>query len=245
VGVSFRYPGSPRDSLHDVTLKIEPGETLALVGPNGAGKTTLVKLLTGLYRPTAGVIRLGGIDIAELTPAELRACVGVIFQDFVRFHFTVADNIGVGWLPEIGNRAAIERAAAAGGFDEVVERLPGGYGQGLGRWFGGADLSVGQWQRLALARAFMRRSPVLILDEPTAALDAESEAEIFARFRELTRDRTALLITHRFSSVRIADRIAVFEDGRLTELGTHAELLASDRRYARMFRLQATGYVEP
>jgi ATP-binding cassette subfamily B protein/ATP-binding cassette subfamily C protein len=242
--VSFRYPGVSRDSLHDVTLTIEPGETIALVGPNGAGKTTLVKLLTGLYRPTAGAIRIGGTDLRDFSPAELRARVGVIFQDFVRFHFTVADNIGVGWLPDMENREAIERAAVAGGIDEVIAGLPERYEQGLGRWFGGAELSVGQWQRLALARAFMRRSPVLVLDEPTAALDAEAEAEIFARFRELTADRTAILITHRFSSVRIADRIAVFEDGRLTELGTHADLLASDRRYARMFRLQAAGYAE-
>ena len=242
--LTFRYPESARDTLHDVTLTIEPGETLAVVGPNGAGKTTLVKLLTGLYRPTAGEIRLDGVDVSTLSTAELRARVGVIFQDFVRFHFTVADNIGVGWLPEIGNRAAIERAAAAGGIDDVIARLPEGYGQGLGRWFGGEELSVGQWQRLALARAFMRRSPVLILDEPTAALDAEAESEIFARFRELTADRTAILITHRFSTVRMADRIAVFEEGRLTELGTHAELLSSDRRYARMFRLQAAGYAE-
>ncbi len=242
--VSFRYPGAARESLREVSLVVEPGETIALVGPNGAGKTTLVKLLTGLYRPTSGVILLDGVDVATLSPAELRAGVGVIFQDFVRFHFSVADNIGVGWLPEMANRRAIERAATAGGIDGVVERLPEGYAQGLGRWFGGEELSVGQWQRLALARAFMRRSPVLILDEPTAALDAEAEAEIFTRFRELTADRTAILITHRFSTVRMADRIAVFEEGRLTELGTHAELLANERRYARMFRLQAAGYAE-
>jgi ATP-binding cassette, subfamily B, bacterial len=240
--VSFRYPGASRASLTRVTLRIEPGETLALVGPNGAGKTTLVKLLTGLYPPTSGVIRLDGVDVTTLPPALLRSRIGVIFQDFVRFHFTVADNIGVGWLPEMANRDQIERAAAAGGVEEIVASLPGGYAQSLGRWFGGEDLSTGQWQRLALSRAFMRRSPILVLDEPTAALDAEAEAEIFGRFRALARGRTAILITHRFSTVRMADRIAVFEAGRLTECGTHAELLATDGRYARMFRIQASGY---
>jgi ATP-binding cassette subfamily B protein len=240
--VSFRYPAASRDSLVEVSLRIEPGETLALVGPNGAGKTTLVKLLTGLYAPSAGVIRMDGVDITTLSPAVLRSRIGVIFQDFVRFHFTVADNIGVGWLPEMANRDQIERAAAAGGVEEIVAGLPGGYAQSLGRWFGGEDLSTGQWQRLALSRAFMRRSPVLVLDEPTAALDAEAEAEIFGRFRALARGRTAILITHRFSTVRMADRIAVFEAGRLTECGTHAELLAADGRYARMFRIQAAGY---
>jgi ATP-binding cassette subfamily B protein len=185
---------------------------------------------------------MDGVDITTLSPAVLRSRIGVIFQDFVRFHFTVADNIGVGWLPEMANRDQIERAAAAGGVEEIVAGLPGGYAQSLGRWFGGEDLSTGQWQRLALSRAFMRRSPVLVLDEPTAALDAEAEAEIFGRFRALARGRTAILITHRFSTVRMADRIAVFEAGRLTECGTHAELLAADGRYARMFRIQAAGY---
>jgi len=242
--VSFRYPGSSRDSLRDVSLTIEPGETIAVVGPNGAGKTTLVKLLTGLYPPTRGRILLDGVDLATLSPGELRARVGVIFQDFVRFHFTVAENIGVGWIPEISNREAIERAAAAGGIDDVIRSLPGGYEQGLGRWFGGEELSVGQWQRLALARAFMRRSPVLVLDEPTASLDAEAEVEIFRRFNSLAAQRTAILITHRFSTVRMADRIVVFEEGRLTEDGSHADLLQHGGRYATMFRLQAAGYTE-
>ncbi|MEO2167276.1 MAG: ABC transporter ATP-binding protein, partial [bacterium] len=240
--VRFHYPGLSRDSLHEISLRVEPGETLALVGPNGAGKTTLVKLLAGLYRPNAGSILLDGVDIATLRPADLRAQVGVIFQDFVHFHFSAADNIGLGWLPEMANREEIERAAAAGGIAEAIEALPDGYGQILGRWFGGEELSIGQWQRLALARAFMRPSPVLILDEPTAALDAEAEAEIFDRFRELTAGRTTILITHRFSSVRMADRIAVVEGGRITELGTHEELLAHEGTYARMFRLQAAGY---
>ena len=241
-GVSFRYPDATRDSLHDVSFSIAPGETVALVGPNGAGKTTLVKLLTGLYRPTAGEILLDGVDVTTLEPAELRSRVGVIFQDFARFHLTVGENIGIGWLPDLLNREEIRRAAVAGGVDEVIQGLPEGYAQALGRWFGGEELSVGQWQRLALARAFMRRSPLLILDEPTAALDAEAEHEIFQRFQELTTGRSAILITHRFSSVRMADRIVVFEEGRVTEIGTHAELIARDRRYAHMFRLQASGY---
>lgn len=241
--VSFRYPGAASASLDTISLRIEPGETLALVGPNGAGKTTLVKLLAGLYPPSEGTILIDGTDIASLRPADLRARVGVIFQDFVRFHFSAADNIGLGWLPERANRTEIERAAAAGGIADTISALPDGYDQVLGRWFGGEELSVGQWQRLALARAFMRPSPILILDEPTASLDAEAEAEIFDRFRELTAQRTTLLITHRFSSVRMADRIAVIEQGRLTELGTHDELIERDGTYARMFGLQAAGYV--
>ncbi len=242
--VWFRYPGASRESLQEVNLTIEPGETIAVVGPNGAGKTTLVKLLTGLYRPTQGQILLDGADITTISTAALRARVGVIFQDFVRFHFTVAENIGVGWLPDLGNREEIESAAAAGGIDEVIRSLPEGFDQGLGRWFGGEELSVGQWQRLALARAFMRRSPILVLDEPTASLDAEAEVEIFSRFRSLAAERTAILITHRFSTVRMADRIVVFEGGRLTENGSHAELLERGGRYAKMFRLQAAGYTE-
>lgn len=242
--VTFRYPGASKDSLQNVTLTIEPGETIAVVGPNGAGKTTLVKLLTGLYHPTTGQILLDGEDIESLSMAELRARVGVIFQDFVRFHFTVAENIGVGWIPAMGNREEIEAAAAAGGIEDVIENLPEGYAQGLGRWFGGEELSVGQWQRLALARAFMRRSPILVLDEPTASLDAEAEVEIFSRFRSLAAERTAILITHRFSTVRMADRIVVFESGHLTENGSHAELLERGGRYSRMFRLQAAGYTE-
>jgi len=243
--VSFRYPDATRESLSHVSLVIEPGETLALVGRNGAGKTTLVKLLTGLYTATSGTILMDGEDVTTLAPAALRSRVGVIFQDFVRFHFTVADNIGVGWLPSMADQRRIARAASASGADEMIEALPRGYEQGLGRWFGGEELSVGQWQRLALSRAFMRRSPVLILDEPTASLDAEAEAEIFGRFRAVAAGRTVLLITHRFSTARGADRVAVFEDGRLDELGSHAELLDRDGRYARMFRLQAAGFLEP
>jgi len=241
-GVSYRYPGAARDALHDVTLTLDAGKTLALVGRNGAGKTTLVKLLVGLYRPTAGRILLDGVDTATLDVAEVRRRVGVIFQDFVRFQLTARDNVGVGWLPRLDDREAVERAVTDAGARDVIERLPKGLDTPLGRAFGGDDLSVGQWQRVALARAFMRPSALLVLDEPTAALDAEAEHEVFQRFKELKAGRTALLITHRFASVRMADRIVVFEDGGVAEEGTHAELLARGGTYARMFALQAEGY---
>ncbi len=242
--VSYRYPGADRDALTDVTLALEPGETVALVGRNGAGKTTLVKLLVGLYRPTSGRIFIDDVDTATMHPAEVRRRVGVIFQDFVRFQFSAGDNVGVGWLPRRGDRAAVERAVEDAGARDVIARLPRGLDTPLGRAFGGDDLSVGQWQRIALARAFMRPSALLVLDEPTAALDAESEHEVFQRFKELKAGRTALLITHRFASVRMADRIVVFEGGRVIEEGAHAALLAAGGTYARMFRLQAEGYAD-
>ena len=240
--VGFRYPDADRDALADITLVIEPGETLALVGRNGAGKTTLIKLLVGLYRPTSGRILIDGQDVATMSAAELRGKIGVIFQDFARFQFSAGDNVGVGWLPARDDTGAIEQAIDAAGAEEVIERLPKGLETPLGRAFGGDDLSVGQWQRIALARAFMRKSRLLILDEPTAAMDAEAEHEIFQRFRDLKANRTALLITHRFSTARMADRIVVFEGGRVVELGTHATLMANNERYAKMFRLQAEGY---
>jgi ATP-binding cassette subfamily B protein len=242
--VSFQYPGSDRPALRDVNLVIEPGETLALVGRNGAGKTTMIKLLVGLYRPTSGTILVDGVDITTITTAELRRKIGVIFQDFARFQLSARENVGVGWLPAREDDAAIGTAVNDAGAREIVERLPQGLETPLGRAFGGDDLSGGQWQRIALARAFMRKSRILILDEPTAAMDAEAEHEIFQRFRDLKANRTALLITHRFSTVRMADRIVVFEDGAIAELGTHSELLALDGRYAKMFRLQAAGYVD-
>lgn len=242
--VSFRYPGSDRAALRDVNLVIEPGETLALVGRNGAGKTTLIKLLVGLYRPTSGQILVDGVDITTITTAELRRKIGVIFQDFARFQLSARENVGVGWLPAKDDDTAITHAVSDAGAREIVERLPQGLDTPLGRAFGGDDLSGGQWQRIALARAFMRKSRILILDEPTAAMDAEAEHEIFQRFRDLKANRTALLITHRFSTVRMADRIVVFEDGAIAELGTHAELLAHDGRYAKMWKLQAAGYVD-
>jgi ABC-type multidrug transport system fused ATPase/permease subunit len=240
--VTFRYPGSTRPCLDDVSFQVAPGETVALVGPNGAGKTTLVKLLVGLYGVDEGAIRIGDDDVSELDKGELRAKVGVVFQDFVHYHFTAADNVGIGWLPLRENRDAVVRAAEAGGAREIIDSLPSGFDSMLGRWFGGEQLSIGQWQRMALARAFMRRSRVLILDEPTASIDAEGEHEIFERFERLKRGATALLITHRFSTVRMADRIVVLDEGRIVEEGTHAELCARDGLYKRMFDMQAEGY---
>ena len=241
-GVSFRYPGSARAALEDVTLEVRAGETLALVGQNGAGKTTLIKLLLGLQEPTAGRILVGGQDVRTVPPEALRSRIGVIFQDFTRFALSLAENVGVGWLPQLGDRAAIDRAAARSGAADLAKDLPSGMDTLLGRYYGGEQVSVGQWQKVALARAFMRKGDVLVLDEPTASIDAEAEQEIFGRFRELDRGKTCLLVTHRFATVRMADRIAVVHEGRLCELGTHDELLGRDGRYARMFRLQAAGY---
>jgi ATP-binding cassette subfamily B protein len=242
--VTFRYPGSKRPCLEDVSFEVASGETVALVGPNGAGKTTLVKLLTGLYAMDEGAITLDGSDVGVMDKGELRARIGVVFQDFVHYHFSAADNVGIGWLPSREDRGAIERAARDAGAAEVIESLPGGYGAMLGRWFGGEQLSIGQWQRMALARAFMRKSRVLVLDEPTAAIDAEGEHEIFERFRELKRGATAILITHRFSTVKMADRIVVLDEGRVVETGTHAELIERGGLYKRMFDLQAEAYRE-
>lgn len=237
--VSFCYPGSTREVLSNITLRIAPGETIALVGKNGAGKTTLIKLLVGLFRPTTGVIRVDGVDVATLSMSALRRRVGVIFQDFARLQLSMRDNVGVGWLPAKDDDPAVSAAIADGGAREIVERLPQGLETPLGRAFGGDDLSGGQWQRVALARAFMRKSRILVLDEPTAAMDAEGEHEIFQRFRDLKRDRTAILITHRFGSVRMADRIVVIDAGRIAEEGTHDALMALNGIYARMFSLQA------
>lgn len=240
--VSYRYPDAEREALRDVTLTLKPGEALALVGRNGAGKSTLVKLLVGLYQPTAGRILVDGVDIATLAPEALRRQVGVVFQDFARFQFSAGDNIGIGWMPEREDRAALDRAVEAAGAGGLIAKLPRGLDTPLGRAFGGDDLSVGQWQRLALARAFMRHSRVMVLDEPTAALDAEAEHDVFLRLRALREGRTALLITHRFSTVRMADRVVVLDDGAVVEEGTHGELLAREGRYAAMFNLQAEGY---
>jgi ATP-binding cassette subfamily B protein len=241
--VSFRYPDREDWALRELNLTIRPGEKIALVGANGAGKTTLIKLMTRLYDPTEGQILLDGVDLREYDLDDLRQSIGVIFQDFVRYQVSARENIGFGQIKDLDDELRIVSAAERGGADEVVDRLPQGYDTLLGRWFEkGAELSGGQWQKIALGRAFMRDSEVLVLDEPTAALDAEREYEIFQRFRDLTAGRIALLISHRFSTVRMADRIIVIEGGRLTELGTHQELLALGGTYARLFNLQAEGY---
>jgi len=204
-----------------------------------------VKLLLRLYDPTEGQVLYGGIDLRDLDPDDLRARFGAVFQDFVRYQFTAAENIGLGHPDHVDDRARIEEAARRGGADAVVAALPNGYETVLGGWFeSGQELSAGQWQKLAVARAFMREAEVLILDEPTASIDAESEHELFQRFQELAADRTALVISHRFSTVRIADRIAVLHGGRLDELGTHRELLDLGGRYAHLFNLQAQGYLD-
>jgi ATP-binding cassette subfamily B protein len=242
--VSFSYPDAERPALHEVSLHIRPGESLALVGENGSGKTTLVKLLTRLYPPSAGRIFYEGLDLAEWDQSTLHARIGVIFQDFTRYQLKVGENIGAGDVAAFEDRERWEDAAAKGLARGFIGDLPAGYDTQLGKWFqDGRELSGGQWQKIALARAFMRTDArVLVLDEPTAAMDAAAEAEIFAHFRALTRERIAILISHRFSTVRMADRIAVFEGGRITEYGSHDELMALNGRYAHLFSLQAQGY---
>lgn len=241
--VGFRYAGSERWALRGLSFELHAGEVLALVGENGAGKTTLVKLLARLYDPDEGRILLDGRDLRDYDLDDLRANTGVIFQDFVRYHLTAAENIGVGQIDAMDDRARIERAAHKGLADEVVAALPNGYDQIIGRRFKqGVDLSGGQWQKIAIARAYMRDAQVMILDEPTAALDARAEFEVFERFKELSAGKTAVLISHRFSSVRMADRILVLADGRVEASGTHAQLMAQGGRYAELFELQAAGY---
>jgi ATP-binding cassette, subfamily B, bacterial len=242
-GVGFRYPEDMGWALHDINLTMHPGEKIALVGPNGAGKTTLIKLLTRLYDPTEGTILFDGVNIRELDPAALRRRIGVIFQDFVRYHLPAYENIGFGQIEALGRMDQIITSARKSGAHPIVENLPEGYQSMLGRWFhGGHELSVGQWQKIALARAFMRDAEILILDEPTASLDAETEYEIFRNFQELTTGKMAILISHRFSTVRMADRIVVIQEGRIAEIGSHEELLRLEGIYAHLFSMQAQGY---
>jgi ATP-binding cassette subfamily B protein len=245
-GVGFRYPDAEKWALRGVDLFLPKGRSLALVGENGAGKTTFIKLLAGLYRPTEGRVLLDGKDLRDWDEEALRRRIGVIFQDFNQYQLLLRENVGFGSAEHLGDDARVERAVEQGGAREVVRGLAaaGGLETQLGRWFkGGAELSGGQWQKVALARAFMREeADVLILDEPTAALDAEAEHAVFERFRTLTQGRTAILISHRFPTVRMADRILVLEQGHVVEDGTHAALLAAGARYATLFKLQAAGY---
>jgi ATP-binding cassette subfamily B protein len=242
--VGFRYPGADRWALRGIDLYIPEGQSLALVGENGAGKTTFIKLLAGLYRPGEGRILLDGRDLQTWGDEALRRRIGVIFQDFNQYQLALRENVAFGSVDHLEDELRVGRAVRQGGADDLVAGLPTGLDTQLGRWFkGGVELSGGQWQKVALARAFMREeADILILDEPTAALDAEAEHAVFQRFRALAADRTTILISHRFPTVRMADRIVVLEGGRLVEEGTHAQLLAAGARYAHLFTLQAQGY---
>ncbi len=244
--VSFTYPGKDPETqaaLKNVSFTIKAGESIALVGRNGAGKTTLVKLLTRLYDPDEGEILMGGRNIKEYDLHDLRELVGVIFQDYVNYYMTAQENIGVGRVAEIENQELVVGAAQKSGANTVIEKLPDGYDTMLGKWFkGGMQLSGGEWQKVALARAFIRNAHILVLDEPTSSLDAQAEYEVFTHFRTLTEGKTAIFISHRFSTVRLADRIFVLEYGKIRESGSHQELMELDGRYAELFNLQAEAY---
>ncbi|CAM3798756.1 ABC transporter ATP-binding protein [Kibdelosporangium persicum] len=243
--VSFAYPGAEEPALKDVSFDIQPGETVAVVGKNGAGKSTLIKLLCRLYDPTDGRILLDGVDIRTLDPDELQRRISAVFQDHVSYQATASENIGLGDLEHLTDRPSIARAADRAGIANRIERLPRGYDSPLGRWFDeGVSLSGGEWQKIALARAFLREAPILVLDEPTSALDAQAEHDLFVRLRQLAEGRTTLYISHRFSTVRQADRIILLEHGKLVEQGTHADLMDLDGGYAELFTLQASAYLD-
>lgn len=242
--VSFTYPGSSKPALTNISLHLKPREKLAIVGENGSGKTTLIKLLTRLYTPDSGRIVLDGLDLQEWDVDVLRRRIGVIFQNFVRYQFTVGENIGVGDVEHLENKTYWQTAAEKGMAQSFIDQLPQSFQTQLGRWFkGGQELSGGQWQKIALSRAFMRsQADILVLDEPTSAIDAQAEFEIFNHFRAITQNQMVLLISHRFSTVRMADKILVIENGEVIEQGTHEELLHLGGRYAKLFMLQAAGY---
>ncbi|MBV9620983.1 MAG: ATP-binding cassette domain-containing protein, partial [Gammaproteobacteria bacterium] len=242
--VSFTYPGGDEAALEHVSLHLRPGTSLALVGENGSGKTTLIKLLTRLYHPTSGRILLDGKDLREWNEHALRERIGVIFQDFARYQMLVGENVGAGDERYFEDEGRWRSAATKGRASDFIESLPAGYHTQLGKWFrDGRELSGGQWQKIALSRAFMRsRADILVLDEPTAAMDAQAEAEVFEHFRQLARERITILISHRFSTVRMADHIVVLNSGHIVEQGSHEELMARNGRYAQLFTLQARGY---
>lgn len=241
--VTYRYPAKETAALEDVSFVIKPGETVALVGRNGAGKSTIVKLLGRLYDPSEGRILIDGHDIREYDPGELRSQFGMMFQDYAAYQLSARENIGVGSVGQVDDLAAVKTAASRSGADTVIEALPGGYGSNLGKWFDeGHELSGGEWQKVALARAFMRDAQILILDEPTASLDAQAEHDLFERIRDLAAGKMAIFISHRFSTARKADKILVLEQGRLIEAGTHEELVLHGGQYANLFELQAASY---
>ncbi len=241
--VGFTYPGASEPALEGVNLHLTPGSSLALVGENGSGKTTLIKLLTRLYSPTSGRILLDGLDLEQWEEAALRERIGVIFQDFIRYQMLVGENVGAGDEQHFEDEERWREAAIKGQASDFIETLPAKYDTQLGKWFEeGRELSGGQWQKIALSRAFMRtRADILVLDEPTAAMDAQAEADVFERFRQLAKERITILISHRFSTVRMADQIAVLDRGRIVELGSHEELMKLDGRYSHLFTLQARG----